>query len=81
MKKAIKRKLIGQVVSTSMDKTISVRVDNKKMHPKYSKAHSVSKKYHVHDDKKAAKAGDKVTIVECRPLSKTKRWRLVEVNK
>lgn len=64
-----------------MAKTITVQVDNMKMNEKYQKKYRVSKKYHVHDEKAVAKAGDTVRFVECRPLSKTKRWRLAEVVK
>ncbi len=75
------RGFIGIVVSAAMDKTIVVKVDTMKMHPKYHKAYRVTKKYHVHDEKKEAKVGDQVEFLECRPLSKTKRWRLVSVLK
>lgn len=76
-----KRLLIGEVVSAKMEKTIVVEVKRMKLHPKYRKYFKVSRKYHVHDEKKAAKAGDKVSFAECRPLSKTKRWYLKEVLK
>ena len=76
-KSTILRKLTGTVVSASMNKTVVVNVESRKLHPKYKKYYRVNKKYHVHDEKGAAKAGDKVMFVECRPLSKTKRWRLV----
>jgi small subunit ribosomal protein S17 len=72
-----KREFIGEVVSTSMNKTITVRVDSIKTHPKYGKQYKRSKKYHVHDELNACKVGEKVTFVECRPLSKTKRWRVI----
>lgn len=71
------RTLSGTVVSAAMTKTIVVRVDRMKMHPKYNKRYRVSKKYHVHDETNSAKVGDVVKFVECRPMSKTKRWRLV----
>jgi small subunit ribosomal protein S17 len=71
------RQFSGKVVSTGMQKTITVQVDLMKMHPIYQKSYRVSKKYHVHDEKGAAHVGDVVTFVECRPISKTKRWRLV----
>lgn len=70
----------GVVVSTAMNKTIVVKVDAMKKHPKYHKAQRVSKKYHVHDEKGAAKVGEMVDFIECRPLSNTKRWRLVTEN-
>lgn len=75
----IYRTFTGFVTSTSMQKTITVRVDDMKLNQKYQKKYKVSKKYHVHDEKGAAKVGDTVSFVECRPLSKTKRWRLAEV--
>lgn len=75
------RTFIGQVTSTGMAKTITVRVDTMKMNHKYQKKYRVSRKFHVHDEKGAAKVGNVVNFVECRPLSKTKRWRLVEVIK
>ncbi len=77
--KKTKRELIGQVVSTAVTKTITVNVESRKLHPKYKKSYRVNKKYHVHDEKAEAKMGDKVVFVECRPLSKTKRWRLVKI--
>jgi len=76
-KSTILRKLTGAVVSASMNKTIVVNVESRKLHPKYKKYYRVNKKYHVHDEKGEAKVGDKVMFVACRPLSKTKRWRLV----
>ena len=82
-KKPIKifRTFSGLVVSSAMNKTITVRVDTMKMNEKYQKKFRVSRKYHVHDEKGEAKAGDTVQFVECRPLSKTKRWRLVKIEK
>ena len=78
-KSAIKRLFIGKVVSAAMNKTIVVDVESRKMHPKYKKSYRVNKKYHVHDEKMTAKAGDRVQFAECRPISKTKRWRLVKI--
>jgi small subunit ribosomal protein S17 len=69
----------GVVVSSGMDKTIVVRVDAVKAHPKYKKVVRRSTKFHAHDEQNAAKVGDLVRIVETRPLSKTKNWRLAEV--
>ncbi|MEA3463556.1 MAG: 30S ribosomal protein S17 [Patescibacteria group bacterium] len=74
-KSVIKKKFNGIVVSDKMDKTIVVKVDRVKVHSKYKKRYTVSKKYKVHDEKNKFKEGDKVTFVECRPLSKDKRWR------
>jgi small subunit ribosomal protein S17 len=69
----------GTVVSSAMDKTIVVKVDVIKSHPKYKKVVRRSTKFHAHDEGNTAKVGDVVRIVETRPLSKTKRWRLAEI--
>jgi len=69
----------GVVVSSAMDKTIVVRVDTVKAHPRYKKVVRRSNKFHVHDAENAAKVGDVVLIIETRPLSKTKNWRLAQV--
>ena len=69
----------GTVVSDAMEKTIVVRVDTVKAHPRYKKVVRQSAKFHAHDEQGQAKVGDVVRIVETRPLSKTKRWRLAEV--
>lgn len=69
----------GIVVSDKMDKTITVVVDTYKKALLYTKSIKVSKKFHVHDEEGLARIGDKVTIMETRPLSKTKRFRLLEV--
>ena len=69
----------GVVVSDAMDKTIVVKVDLIKSHPKYKKVIRRSKKFHAHDEQNQANVGDLVRIVETRPLSKTKTWRLAEV--
>jgi small subunit ribosomal protein S17 len=69
----------GVVVSDAMDKTIIVKVDVIKSHPRYKKVIRRSVKFHAHDERNAAHIGDVVRIVETRPLSKTKRWRLAEV--
>ncbi len=74
-----KRKLIGVVVSDKMNKTIVVRVTRRFQHPTYGKVVERSRKYHVHDEFNQSKIGDVVEIEECRPLSKTKRWRLVRI--
>jgi len=67
------------VVSDAMDKTIVVKVDTVKAHRRYKKVVRRSVKFHAHDERSEAKVGDLVKIVETRPLSRTKRWRLVEV--
>jgi small subunit ribosomal protein S17 len=69
----------GRVVSDKMDKTITVLVETKKNHPIYGKRMNYSKKYKAHDEKNVAKMGDIVKIMETRPLSATKRFRLLEV--
>ena len=73
--------LQGVVVSTKMNKTIVVEVETHKKHPKYSKRVKYSNKYYAHDENNVAKVGDTVTIMGCRPLSATKRFRLVSVDK
>lgn len=73
-----KRKFVGVVVSDSMDKTIVVRVDRVKTHKKYQKRYTVSRKYKVHDEKNEYNKGDNVEFVECRPISKDKRWRVIQ---
>ena len=78
MEKA-KQELIGKVVSDKNDKTITVLVETYKKDPLYGKRVKYSKKYAAHDEKNEAKNGDKVRIVETRPLSKRKRYRLVEI--
>jgi len=74
-----RRELIGKVVSNSCDKTITVLVETYKKDSKYGKRVKYSKKYAAHDEKNVAVVGDTVRIAETRPLSKTKRYRLVEV--
>ncbi|WKC88151.1 30S ribosomal protein S17 [Borreliella japonica] len=74
-----KKELIGKVVSDKMSKTIVVEIVQRKMHPIYRKYLKVSKKVKAHDDKEVSKVGDKVRIIEVRPISKDKRWSLVEV--
>lgn len=73
--------LQGVVVSTRMNKTIVVEVETHKKHPKYSKRVKYSNKYYAHDENNVANVGDVVTIMGCRPLSATKRFRLVSVDK
>ena len=80
-KKVLNRRFDGEVVSVAEDKTIHVLVISSKMHPKYRKQYTTSRKYPVHDEKNQAEVGDKVIFESCRPFSKTKRWRLIEVIK
>jgi small subunit ribosomal protein S17 len=70
---------VGVVVSDAAQKTIVVRVVRRAPHPRYGKLVKYSKKYHVHDERNEARVGDRVRIEECRPQSRLKRWRLVEV--
>ena len=70
---------MGEVISNKMTKTIVVRVERRYPHPKYKKVVTGYKKLYAHDEKSEAKVGDRVRIEETRPLSKIKRWRLVEV--
>ena len=72
---------VGEVVSNKMDKTIVVRTITRVPHPKFGKITKHISKFHAHDEKNEAQIGDRVSIMETRPLSKTKRWRLVEVLK
>lgn len=72
-----KQQLTGVVVSDKMDKTIVVKVDVKKRHPKYHKSYTVSKRYKAHDEANTAKVGDRVTIESCRPVSKDKKFQLL----
>jgi small subunit ribosomal protein S17 len=69
----------GEVISNKMTKTIVVRVERRLPHPKFRKVVTDYNKFYAHDEKSEAKLGDRVRIIESRPLSKTKRWRLVEV--
>lgn len=70
---------IGKVVSTKMDKTIVVAIEDNVRHPKYNKIIRRTVKIHAHDEKNECTVGDKVAVMETRPLSKTKRWRLSEI--
>lgn len=75
----LRKERIGVVTSNKMDKSIVVTVSRKMMHPKYGKFVNVSKKFVAHDEKNECGIGDSVKIMEVRPLSKRKRWRLVEI--
>ncbi len=77
-KKKAKSK-VGIVVSDKMDKTVVVRTESLKIHPKYKKRYKVSKKYKAHDEENKFKVGDKVMIVESKPISKEKRWTAKEI--
>jgi len=78
---ALSRKFHGVVVSDKNDKTVVVKVETVKKHPKYQKRYIVSRKYKVHDEQNQYHVGDKVTFVECRPLSRDKRWRVAPAAK
>jgi small subunit ribosomal protein S17 len=73
------RQLTGRVVSDKMDKTVTVLIERRVTHPLYGKVITRSKKYHAHDETNDCKEGDLVTIIECRPLSKSKTWRVVKL--
>ena len=79
MEKTAKRELVGKVISDKADKTITVLVETYKKDPLYGKRVKYSKKYAAHDEKNEARTGDIVRIVETRPLSKRKNFRLVEI--
>ena len=74
-----RKERVGEVIANRMSKTIIVRVERRFPHPKFKKVVTGYKKFYAHDEKNEAKVGDRVRIQETRPLSKTKRWRLVEV--
>ena len=78
-RKNIRKKKVGIVLSNKMQKTIVVQVRGKALHPLYGKVIEKAVKFKVHDEKNEAKIGDRVRIEETRPLSKEKRWRLVQV--
>ena len=75
----LRQERAGVVTSNKMDKTITVAVKWKEKHPIYGKFVNKTKKYHAHDEKNECNIGDTVKIMETRPLSKTKRWRLVQI--
>jgi len=75
-KQTNQRMLTGRVVSDKMDKTVTVLVERKVTHPLYGKIIKLSKKYHAHDSSNECREGDLVAIEECRPLSRTKAWRV-----
>lgn len=79
MERKLRKQRTGVVISTKMDKTVVVAAKFKEKHPIYGKFVNKTKKFHVHDEKNECQVGDTVHIMETRPLSKTKRWRLVEI--
>ena len=74
-----RRVLTGTVISSAMDKTVVVEVVSLKAHPVYRKRYRTTKKYYVHDEENQCNQGDRITISETRPLSKTKRWRVLDI--
>lgn len=81
IKKSRRQQKVGRVVSNKMDKTIVVAVESLKRHRIYKRTYRQTKRFHAHDEENTCQMGDTVRIEECRPLSKTKRWRLVEIMK
>ena len=79
MERNLRKERIGVVFSNKMDKSITVAVKWKEKHPIYGKFVNKTKKFHAHDEKNECNIGDTVRIMETRPLSKTKRWRVVEI--
>ena len=76
--KSVQRELAGKVISNKMDKTVVVEVERRVLHPKYKKFVRTSSKYHAHDEQNACEINDAVIIRESRPLSRKKRWVVVE---
>ena len=75
----LRKERIGKVVSNKMDKSITVTMERKVKHPMYGKFLKKTTKFHAHDEKNEANIGDTVRLMETRPISKLKRWRLVEI--
>ncbi|MBM3918689.1 MAG: 30S ribosomal protein S17 [Sphingomonadales bacterium] len=79
LERKFRKERVGNVISSKMEKTITVVVERKLKHPIYGKFMKSTKKFHAHDEKNECGVGDVVRIMETRPLSKLKRWRLVEI--
>lgn len=79
--KVNKKTLVGTVVSDKMDKTITLELEIHKRHPVYNKFFKQHIKIKAHDEKNEASIGDEVKVIECRPISKEKCWRVIEINK
>lgn len=77
--RGVRKEFVGMVTSSKMEKTVVVRVERRVPHPKYGKVITRSSKFYAHNEENKAKLGDRVRIIETRPLSKLKRWRVVEV--
>ena len=76
-----RKERLGVVLSRSGEKSVVVQVEGRRQHPRYGKVVRFRKKLHVHDEKNEARLGDKVRIEECRPISRLKRWRLIEITR
>lgn len=72
-----RRRLTGKVTSDKMVKTVVVQIDRRVWHPKYHRQYTVSRRFHAHDEERVYHIGDRVIIEETRPMSKTKRWRVI----
>ncbi|PKM90552.1 MAG: 30S ribosomal protein S17 [Firmicutes bacterium HGW-Firmicutes-12] len=79
MDRKMRKTMTGTVVSNKMDKTVVVAIENYRRHPMYKKTIKRTKKYKAHDEENTCNTGDKVKIMETRPLSKEKRWRIVKI--
>ena len=79
MERTLRKTRVGMVVSTKMDKTVVVAIEDNVKHPVYSKIIKRTRKVHAHDEKNECGVGDRVEVMETRPLSKTKRWRVTEI--
>ena len=79
IKRTLRKTRVGKVISVKMDKTIVVAIEDNVKHPLYGKIIKRTKKLHAHDENNICGVGDKVEVMETRPLPKTKRWRLVEI--
>lgn len=79
VERRLRKERTGVVTSNKMSKTITVMIERKKMHPLYGKFIKQTKKFHAHDENNECNIGDTVKIMETRPISKLKRWRLVEI--
>lgn len=79
VRNTLRKTRVGRVISDKMDKTVVVAIEEHVKHPKYGKVIKRTVKIHVHDENNECKVGDKIEVMETRPLSATKRWRLVEI--
>lgn len=79
MERSHRKVMLGTVTSTKMDKTVTVKVQRRLPHPRVGKYYNLSQKFLAHDEENVCREGDVVRVVECRPLSRRKRWRLLEI--